>query len=124
MSYPYNYNPFGWGSSVDSDNEWKKAAKEDEMNSKFNVGDKVKIRSSELDNTGIVKSYYNGSYGITEYCVDFEGKIHYCYEAELTLVRKKLQTRKCECGAEKTYGPQCAKAHHAHWCPVKGDRHA
>jgi hypothetical protein len=104
---------------IDSDAKWLEASKGVNM-SKFEVGDVVRIRSAQIDCAGTVKSFCNnGAYGMSEYGVDFNGKTHYCYEAELVLDSRVAKNTKCECGADKTYGENAPNAYHALWCPAR-----
>jgi hypothetical protein len=109
---------------LDSDAKWLETAKTSKgvnmSKAKFEDGDKVRIRSAQIDCAGIVKSYCdNGSFGMSEYEVDFNGKTHYCYEAELVLDSRRAKNTECECGADKTYGENAPNAYHALYCPAR-----
>ena len=60
---------------IDSDAKWLEAAKEVKMSDyKFDIDDKVRIRSAQIDSVGVIKSLHNkDSFGMLEYCVDFNG---------------------------------------------------
>lgn len=92
---------------------------------KFSIGDEVFIMKAELPNLGVVREVLGSNvFGINEYYVEFSNAAggRYCFEYELELWEPgKTSEPDCECGAVKVYGPSCARACHAFWCPIRAE---
>jgi hypothetical protein len=84
-------------------------------------GDKVLLKQDSEHYTG----QYAGTF-VTIKKIDsdlhftalgFDGKTFICPSAYIEEI-PELSWRKCECGAEKTYGKDCQKWLHSDYCPL------